>query len=114
MKNQDMAEKPTKTSTKQAGVEVARRKWPSQQAGYQRNNRKNMAGLGVEVPSVLREQVQQAAADRGMNKQQYVTALLVAAIAEHKPTEPLRLPEAFKGDAAALKRATAMFIAALR
>ena len=103
-----------RVTTKKAGTEVTGHRRPSHQPGYERNNRKGMVGLGVEVPSALRDQVQQAADDRGMKKQDYVTALLVAAIAEHKPTEPLRLPQAFKGDAVALRRATKLFIAALK
>jgi hypothetical protein len=103
-----------RVTTKKAGAELVRRRAPSHQPGYERNNRKGMVGLGVEVPSLLRDQVQQAADDRGMKKQDYVTALLVAAIAEHKPDEPIKVPEAFKGDADALRRATKLFIAALK
>lgn len=103
-----------RVTTEKAGAEITRHRRPSHQPGYERNNRKGMVGLGVEVPSALRDQVQQAADDRGMKKQDYVTALLVAAIVEHKPTEPLRLPEAFKGDPDALRRATKLFIAALK
>jgi hypothetical protein len=103
-----------RVTTKKAGTEVTRHRAPSHQPGYERNNRKGMVGLGVEVPSALRDQIQQAAEERGMKKQEYVTALLVAAIAEHKPSEPLRLPESFKGDADALRRATKLFIAALK
>jgi hypothetical protein len=105
-----------RVTTKKAGAELVQRRAPSHQAGYARNNRKGMVGLGVEVPSALREQVQQAADDWGMKKQDYVTALLVAAIVEHKPKpgEPIPLPEAFKGEPDALRRATKLFIAALK
>lgn len=103
-----------RVTTKKAGAELVQRRAPSHQAGYERSNRKGMVGLGVEVPDAMRSQVVKAAEDRGMTKQQYVTALLASAIAEHKPSEPLRLPEAFKGDTDALRRATALFLAALK
>jgi hypothetical protein len=104
------------TITKAAG-EVLRHRAPSHQPGYERSNRKGgMVGLGVELPKALRDQVVKAAIEWEMSKQQYVTALLVAAIAEHKPKpgEPLPLPEAFKGDVDALRRATKLFIASLK
>ena len=106
-----------RVTTKKAGTEITRHRAPSHQPGYERSNRKGgMVGLGVELPKALRDQVVKAADEWEMSKQQYVTALLVAAIAEHKPKpgEPLPLPEAFKGDPDALRRATKLFIAALK
>lgn len=103
----------TQTTHAVAG-ELTQRKRPSHQPGYARNNRAGLVGLGVEVPLALRAQVQQAADDCGMTKQEFVTQLLTAAMAEDFRGKTISVPDAFKKERTRARKALALMVRSLR